>query len=217
MTLGKILVLLMALALPATAAAEQGSYQAGVHYRELAQRLPSAGGETGKVEVIEFFWYGCPHCYELEPYIEQWRESGMPAEATFVRMPAALNDSWRNHARAYYVAEALGVVEKIHRPLFDAMHQGGQRLADPESVRALFVSQGVDGSAFDGAWRSYAVDTQVRRADSLARAAGISGVPAMIVGGRYEATVTLAGGREELLSLVNYLVAKESKPDSQEQ
>jgi thiol:disulfide interchange protein DsbA len=202
------IVLLLAFSLPVTA--QEELYLEGADYRELAQRLPSAGGEAGKVEVIEFFWYGCPHCYALEPFIEEWRRTAIPSEASFVRVPAALNESWRNHAKAYYVAEALDALDSVHGPLFDAIHQGGEPLSEPAELRAFFVSRGVDGAAFDAAWNSYAVDASLRRADVLARTAGISGVPSMVIGGRYESTVTLAGGREELLDVVNFLVAQQA-------
>ncbi len=206
MTPSKLLALTLALLLSAAAAANDGLYLAGADYRELPQRLPSAGAESGKIQIIEFFWYGCPHCYALEPYLESWMKSGMPAEATYVRVPAALNPSWRVHAKAFYVAEALHLLDQIHQAMFDAIHQERQSLSDEASIRALFLEHGADGAKFDAAWRSYAVEAKLRRAESLARMAGINGVPTMVVGGRFESTVTLAGGREELLQVVNYLV-----------
>jgi protein dithiol oxidoreductase (disulfide-forming) len=212
MTRRKLFSLLLAITLAGPVLADDDVYLAGANFRELSQRLPRAGTGAGKIEVIEFFWYGCPHCYALEPYIETWLKSGIPADASFVRVPAALNPTWRVHAKAYYVAESLGVLDKTHRALFDAIHQGGKSLSDQASLREFFVEHGVGGAEFDAAWDSYAVEAKLRRAESLAQTAGLDGVPTMVVDGRYLTTVTLAGGREELLRVVNYLVnlARES-------
>lgn len=216
MSLSKVLALTWMILLAAPAAADDGLFLAGADYRELSQRLPNAGTERSQVEIIEFFWYGCPHCYALEPFIESWLETELPTDATYVRVPAALNPSWRIHAKAFYVAQVLGVLDSTHPAMFDAMHRQGQSLSDQASIRVLFLEHGADAAEFDAAWRSYAVEAKVRRAESLARMAGIDGVPTMVVGGRFKSTVTLAGGREELLQVVNYLVALAQEMGAQE-
>lgn len=203
-----ICALAFALLLALPALAQQ--YTAGTNYRELREQLPTAGDDPEKIEVIEFFWYGCPHCYALEPYVEDWLHKGIPDNVNFVRVPAALNKSWENHARAYYVAQQLDVLDQIHEPLFDAIHQQGQRLSNEDQLRAFFESKGVSAEDFDRAWNSYPVETNLRRAALLARTAGISGVPSMIVAGRYEISARMAGGNQQMLDVVDYLVDQES-------
>ncbi len=200
---------LLAVLLPclAFAGSSAGSFKEGVDYDVLAKPQPTESGD--KVEVLELFWYGCPHCYDLEPTIEHWLENP-PENAVYRRMPAVFRPEWMVHARAYYAAEALGVVDKIHRPLFDAIHAEKRRLFDEKSLTEFFAEHGVKPEDFTKAYHSFAVQTKAQRAKVMTRRYGISGVPAMIVNGKYRTSVHKARGPERMMEVIDALVAKES-------
>lgn len=190
------------------APAEPERFKQGVHYELLTAAQPT-GTEPGKVEVLEVFWYGCPHCYHLEPYIEAWRKDGMPPEAEFRRMPATLNPSWQILARAYYTAEALGVLEQAHGDLFREYHVNHNPLNTPELLAAFFARYGISEEDFNATFNSFAVQAKLRRADALTRRYRITGVPSIVVNGKYVTGASEAGGVPELFEVVNFLVEKE--------
>ncbi len=196
-------LLLMGL-VPPLAAAE---YVEGRHYLE----IPFGGSpDTGdKVEVREFFWYGCQHCLTLEPIIDHWLKT-KPKKALFVRTPAFLP---RNtvHAKAFYTFESLGVTDKLHGEFFDAVQIRQQRMADDASVIGFAVKHGVDEKAFTKAYNSFGVDVKVREATMLAQKYGLSSVPTLVVDGRYLTTATMAGGNGAVMQVVNQLVEKAAK------
>lgn len=196
------------LAVTATAAVAEEEFQEGVHYQVLSTPQPTSTGD--KVEVLEIFWYGCPHCYRFEPYIERWLKN-KPANAEFVRLPGVLRPSWEIHARAFYTAQTLGVFDKIHTPLFNAIHDARRNLETEEALRDFFVEHGVSKDDFAKTFRSFAVETKVNRAKSMVERYGIDGVPAMIVNGKYRFSNGTTGGPANTLKLIDYLVAKESK------
>jgi len=200
--------LLLALLLPMTAgAASQGEYFEGVHYKRIDPPAPTEAAE-GKVEVVELFWYGCPHCFEFDPMIEEWRDEAKPEAAAFRRVPATLNPRWKVHARAFYAAKVLGVQDEIHTPLFKGIHEQRRRLNSLESIARFLERQGVDRKEFLDAARSLEVDMAMRRADRLNRAYQAGGVPTMIVDGRYRTSASLAGDYRTMLDVVDHLVAK---------
>ena len=180
----------------------------GIDYAKVPQPQPT---ETeGKVEVLEFFWYGCPHCWLLEPVLNQWRAT-MPANAAFRRSPAILGPSWEPLARAYFAAELLGKVDVIHEPLFRAIHVEKRRLQDLDAITKFVVGLGLDGAAFKEAYGSFFVEMQVRRATELGKAFALDGVPAIVVNGKYRTSATQAGNNEKLLNVVNFLIEREAK------
>jgi len=178
-------------------------YREGVDYERLAQQQPTDTGS--KVEVRELFWYGCPHCYRLEPYIERWL-ARKPAEAEFIRTPAAMVPHWQDHARAFYTAEILGILPQTHRPMFDAIHVNGNKLSSVEALASFFEGFGIEKAKFYKTFRSFAVETRLRRAKTLAQRYNLQGVPAVIVNGKF----LVKGNGAETLKVINYLVAKES-------
>jgi thiol:disulfide interchange protein DsbA len=190
------------------ASAADARFKEGKHYRVLPVAQPTSV-PPDKVEVAEVFWYGCPHCYTLEPHIEQWR-AAKPANVEFIRIPAALNRNWQLHARVYYTAEALGVLDEVHGDLFREMHAKGNRLATEESLVEFFGRYGVSEEQFTETLNSFAVQTKLRQADSLVRRYRITGVPAVVVNGKYVTGADLAGGEKPLIEVVNFLVEKES-------
>lgn len=180
-------------------------YKEGAQYFKLKKAQPV---QTGKqIEVKELFWYGCPHCYRLEPSIQKWLKN-KPANADYIPMPAVLRDTWVFHARAYYTFETLGIVDKAHVEFFDEIHKRRKRLRTPEQL-ASFASQfGVKKKEVIDTYNSFAVDTKLRHARIMVRRYEANGVPTMIVDGKYRATATSAGGHEELMQLVNFLIKK---------
>ena len=191
-------------ALAAPLAAE--TFREGVDY-ELVE--PAQNTETGeRIEVREIFWYGCPHCFDFEPFVERWLED-RPENVEFVRMPAVFRQTWAIHARAFYAARALGKLEAMHGPLFRAIHVERRKLFDRESIAAFAAGQGIDREAFDQAYDSFSVEGKARKAAQLSRSYGITGVPAVIVNGRYRTSGRMAGSYDRLLKIIDFLVAKE--------
>ncbi len=193
------------LTLPWLVQAEE--YLEGVHYERIEPPQPTATGS--KVEVRVVFWYGCPHCYRFEPYMERWLRN-KPKEAQLVHMPGIFRPLWELHARAYYTMELLGVVDKLHKPLFDAMHLERRRLDNEQALEDFFAEHGVAREDFRKTFRSFAVETRVRQAKLLTRRYGIDGVPAVIVNGKYRLNNGMTGGPAETLKVINYLVKLES-------
>jgi thiol:disulfide interchange protein DsbA len=197
----KALALLFAacLALPGAASA-QGKFA----YTELKQQQP-AETSSGKVEVIEFFWYGCPHCYNLEAPLEHWLKK-LPGDVQFVRVPAILSERWQYDAAIYYTFEAMNLVPKLHRPFFDAIHRDGLRSDNPQALAEWLKKQGVDDKRFFDTMRSMGVDTRVRRAAHLTLAYRINGTPAMAVRGRYTVSAEQGRSHQGMLDTVDHLV-----------
>ncbi len=210
----------MAAATPAAGAAAPGTttWQEGVNYTRLVPAQPTSVA-SGQVEVLEFFWYGCPHCYALDPLIEAWRKT-KPGYVTFVRVPVMWSEGHRSTARLYYTLENLGKLDQLHSDVFKEIHVNGDPLiaADPndaagaEQVQTAFVEKlGISGDAFNKAYHSFAVETDLQRADQLEQRYRIEGVPTFVINGKFVADVRSAGGPERLMAMVNDLAAQEHK------
>jgi thiol:disulfide interchange protein DsbA len=193
----------------AVAQAQQPSIDEGIEYQRVVPPQPTETGD--KVEVLELFWYGCPHCYHFEPLLDKWLQM-KPANVEFRRMPAIFsNPTWELHARAYYAAEALGVLDKIHRPLFDALHTQNRDLSTEAALMAFFAEHGVSNEDFQRAFNSFYVRNKTNQAKVLTDRYGIEGVPTIIVNGKYRTGGTSAGTLEDALNVVNYLIKKETQ------
>ena len=162
-----------------------------------------------KIEVIEFFWYGCPHCYSLEPSMVEWLKN-KPANVEFIRQPAVFSDLWGKHAKAFFTAEALGVSEKVHADFFDAIQNKKQKLDSEDELAKFFAAHGVKEADFKAAYGSFMVDAKMRQAETMAARYGITGVPALIVNGKYKVTATTAKSQENMISVTNQLIQQES-------
>jgi thiol:disulfide interchange protein DsbA len=161
---------------------------------------------SDRIEVTEFFWYGCPHCFDLEPPLAAWAAS-LPAGVSFRRVPAIpANDKWLPAARLYYTLEAMGLADKLHFEVFAAIHVGRQRIDDEKSIFEWAAKKGLDSQQFLAAWSSPGVQSRVRQSRLLGAAAGLTGVPAVMVHGRY--LVLARGSHEELLANIDSLVAR---------
>lgn len=193
----------------------RAEFSEGVEYKLLAS--PQATSTGDKIEVRELFWYGCPHCFHLEPELEKWLKT-RPDDVEFVRMPAILGPNWELLGRAYYTAELLEVEDRIHKPLFSYLHTDRKRIRDVEELQDFFVAQGVSEEDFQKTYNSFAVITKTRRSDQAAQLYGLTGVPAMVVNGKYMVNASLAGGsNEKMLEVVNFLIEKERAETSDEE
>ena len=197
------------LALLAAANSPAEEFVVGQHYQEVKPAVATSTA-TDKVEVLELFWYGCPHCYAFEPQLQEWLKNKADY-IEFVRVPAVFAQNWEVHARAFYAAQQLGVLDKLNAPMFDAIHKEARKLGSEEEVTQFFADKGVPAKDFKKAYNSFDVDTKTRRAIALTREYGITGVPALIVNGKYRSSAQEAGDFATLLKLVDYLAAKEHK------
>ena len=196
--------LTIALSLTPLALAWRGAFaQRNDNVTELNPPQPTES--DGKIEVLEFFWYGCIHCYNLEPKLDTWLKT-KPADVAFRRVPAVLSDRWGHDAAVFYTFEALGVLDKLHRPFFDAIHRDRLRSDSMPALNAWLEKQGVDPKKFDATARSFGVQAKVKRAIRLTSDYKIEGTPAMAVHGRYT-----IGASDTMLDTVNQLVASVRK------
>jgi thiol:disulfide interchange protein DsbA len=163
-----------------------------------------------KIEVVEFFWYGCIHCYNLEPALENWIRK-LPPDTQFRRVPAVFNQRWGHDAAIFYTIEAMGLMDKLHRPLFDAIHRDRLNTADEQAFSQWLQKQGVDAKKFMETMKSFSVQSKTRRAVQLTTAYKIDGTPAMAVQGRYTVSADQGRSREGMLETVNYLVEQVRK------
>lgn len=204
--LARTLVALMALLPLACSAAEEAPFKLGTHYKQVRQ--PQTPANPAKIEVMEVFSYSCPHCFQFEKPLEAWLAK-KPADVEFVRLPHTLGAPAgivRN--KAFYTAQMLGVFDKFHHGLFGAIHGQGRLMSSEDDMRALFADIGVKAEDFDGAYRSFVVDSRFRIGENAVREMGISSVPTVVVDGKYSASPRAGGGFPELLRVVDFLVEK---------
>jgi len=173
-------------------------------YSELNPPQP-VDTDDKKIEVVEFFWYGCPHCYNLEPLLENWVKK-LPPDVQFRPIPAVFNERWALDASIYYTFEALGVLPKLHRPFFDSIHRDHLRTDDQAAMTEWLQKHGVEPKKFYETMKSFSVQSKTRRAAQLSVAYKIDGTPAMAVQGRYTVSADQGGSREGMLETVSFLV-----------
>jgi thiol:disulfide interchange protein DsbA len=181
--------------------------QQPVPFLELNPPLPTDA--AGKIEVVEFFWYECPHCYSLEPRIEAWLKN-LPKDVQFRRVPAMFNQQWALSGRVFYTLEAIGELDRLHKPLFDAIHKGGLKITNMKQLQDWLERQKVDLGKFNAAFKSFAVESRLKRALELTTASRIESVPQMMVNGRYLVSADSAKG--DMLLVVNVLIEQARKP-----
>ena len=186
--------------------ATAAQFEAGKHYEVLPQ--PVVTRDPSKIEVVEVFWYGCIHCFHFEPLIEAWTAKLGP-DVDFHGSPGMWNVSMKVHAQAYFTAEALGVLDKVHLPLFRAMNDEKKHLATAEEIEPIFTAAGVSKSDFEDTFDSFGVANQVALADSRARSYRIQGTPEIVVNGKYRISASQAGGQAEMLKVADFLIAQE--------
>ena len=196
-------ILLIGLGLILNQSGFANEFQEGVHYQTLAK--PVVTSDPEKIEVVELFWYGCPHCDSLDPALKAW-VNRLPADVSFVQIPVVFGRSWEMHARMFWVAKNIGLLETIHEPLFNAIHREGQRLQRVDDVVAFFERVGADPAIVKRELGSFATESALRLADARTRAYGIRGVPAFVVDGRHVTGIAQAGGENQLFDLLDELI-----------
>ena len=196
----KLCSLLLPLLMAAPVAWAQGNYQ----YSELKPAQP-VETQGKKIEVVEFFWYGCIHCYNLEPALEGWLKK-LPPDTQFRRIPAVFNERWGHDAAIFYTFEAMGVLDKLHRPFFDAIHRDHLRTDNQAALSEWLQRNGVEPKKFYETLKSFGVQSKTRRAVQLTTAYKIDGTPAMAVQGRYTVSAEQGRNQEGMLETVSYLV-----------
>ena len=201
----KIFAFAMLVLLSGTASAE--SFTAGFEYRSIK---PQPTANPDRIEVIEFFWYGCPHCFHFEPTLNRWL-ADKPKNVDFIQIPAPLNKSWEVHTKAFYALELMGMQKKLHEKLFEAIHMKKMRLFDENSLTDFLVKQGVDRAQFAKNMKSFAVSSKLNKARKMMADYEVRGVPQLAINGKYVTSGSMAGGYQQMIDVVNFLIAKESK------
>jgi thiol:disulfide interchange protein DsbA len=182
----------------------------GIEYNTTAQNIPTE--DASKVEVIELFWYGCGHCNTLEPQLHAWANK-LPADVVFKRVPGIPRADWAPMAKAYYAMESLGVLDKLHNKIFAAIHK--QRTLNPTDEKAainwIVKEGGLDKAKVEEAFRSFTMNANLNRAAQIFRASGATGVPSLIIDGKYITSSSMAGGNHQVLKVADYLIEKARK------
>jgi thiol:disulfide interchange protein DsbA len=192
------------------AAAGMTTFKEGVNYVPVSPAQPTSV-QPGQIEVIEFFWYGCPHCFALEPYLEAWLKH-KPANVVFKRIPGALPGSeWMTAAQAFYTAQALGIEPKITTPLFNAIHLKQQyKLAQSEdALESFFANYGIGKQQFESTWNSFSVQLKLNQAAEIEQRYGLEGVPTLIVNGKWKTGAGYQMAPPDIMKCVEFLVQKE--------
>jgi thiol:disulfide interchange protein DsbA len=198
-----------ALGFPGLTLAQARAPQEGKDFRALEKRVP-VEAPAGKIEVIEFFWYSCPHCNAFEPKLNAWLKKA-PADVAFRRVPVAFRDDFVPQQRLYYALEAMGKVDELHGKVFNEIHVNRQPTSKEDQILAFVGKNGVDPAKFQELYNSFSVSTKARRAKQLQDAYMVDGVPALGVAGRYYVDGDLAGNMDRALQVVDHLVAEARK------
>ncbi|MCE8026045.1 MULTISPECIES: thiol:disulfide interchange protein DsbA/DsbL [Halomonadaceae] len=178
----------------------------GQHYERLPEPVETRVKED-QIEVVEAFWYGCPHCYNLQSSVTAWYET-LGDDVSVEHLPATMGGEWNTHAAVFYAAEELGIREEAHADIFNAIHQEGRRLTDTDSIAAFFSEYGVSEEEARKALDSFGVKSQVNQAHARMRSMRLMGVPALIIDGRYLVTPSSAGSLENMPQVADALIER---------
>ncbi len=189
-----------------TVSAQTAPYQEGIEYVSLDKRVPTEAGK-GKIEVLEFFWYSCPHCNAFEPRFASWVKA-LPKDVEVKRVPVRFRDDFEPQQRMYYVLEALDKVEALHGKLFQAIHVEKQNLGSAEALAQWADKNGIPKAKFVELYNAFGVVTKAKRAHQLQEAFKVQGVPALGIGGRFYTDGSLSGSMERALQITDYLIAE---------
>lgn len=192
---------------PAAVTDAAWKYSEGEHYRSMTASQGTSSAPD-KIEVAEIFWYGCPHCYNFEPIIENWKQN-LPPDVSFVRIPVIWNPTNQVHARIMYTAEALDKLDETHAAMFDGIHQKFATFTTDESIIELFEGLGVAEEQFREVYSSFGVTSAVKRAENLTRRYGIRSVPIIVVNGKYVTEGPGIKSFEDMLGVTGELVQRE--------
>ena len=177
----------------------------GVNFKTTKNAIPTESKD--KIEVVELFWYGCVHCFNMDPYLDKWADT-LPKDVTFKRIPAIPRKDWVESAKAYYALESLGVVNKLHEKLFDAIHK--EKLFKHNDTKALInwiaMNGKLDKDAVKAAFNSFSMKSKLSRSFKIFKSAGATGVPTMIIDGKYFTSSTMAGGEQNAIDIMNFII-----------
>ena len=193
-------------ALPA-AYAQAGAPVEGTHYVRLGTPVAVTLPAGKAVEVVEFFWYGCPHCFAFEPTLENWIKK-LPADGSFRRVPAGFTATYQMHQKVFYALEEIGQLDAVHGKLFNAIHVQNKRLNSESEVTAFLTTVGVEEARFSAAMKSFGVNTKANRAKQLSEAYKIDGVPALGVQGRFYTSMPMAGSADKAVAVADFLIQR---------
>ena len=186
---------------------------AGKHY-EVLDKPGITKAPPGKIEVVDFFWYGCPHCYAQLEYTEDW-EKEKPPYVSIRRVPVPYSGLWTVHARAYYTAKRMNVAGRTHRALFDAIHKKKQTLTNQRTLAGFYADRGADFNRFNELFNSFSVDARIKSAQREVALYKIDSVPTFIINGKYKTDVTRAGSKANIMQVIKVLVEQEYQALSQ--
>ncbi len=195
----------LAISLAGIAQAQAPKIEEGFDYRVMP--IPQPVDTKGKVEVIEFFWYGCPHCYDFEPELTAWLKR-QPKDVSFRKVPVAFRDNLMPHSQLFYALEAIGKSDALNDKVMYAMHKENKRLLTENEIADWVASQGVDRNTFLAAYRSFAVVSKARAARQMADAYRIDGVPTIVMQGRYVTSPSIAGTKAKSIVVMDFLEEK---------
>ena len=177
----------------------------GVNFKTTKESIPTKSKD--KIEVVELFWYGCVHCFNMDPYLDKWADD-LPKDVTFRRIPAIPRKDWVASAKAYYALESLGLVNKLHEKLFDAIHK--EKIFKHNDTKALInwitLNGKLDKKDVEAAFNSFSMKSKLSRSFKIFKAAGATGVPTMIIDGKYFTSSTMAGGEQNAIDIMNFII-----------
>ena len=205
--IGALIAVIATLVSPAQAQAPS-KYVEGKHYQLVA--TPAKTRKDDKIEVMEVFWYGCPHCNQFHPMFEAWKKQ-QGDDVAVDHSPAIWNKPMIVHAHLFYTAKAFRLLDKMHKEIFDAMHIQKKRLTSKKQIFSLFEKHGISEEDFNKTFDSFGIKSQVQQASARARNYGITGTPEVIVNGKYRVSGRMTGTQGEMLKVVSYLVEKERR------
>tara|TARA_X000000368_G_scaffold418552_1_gene418686 strand:- start:2227 stop:2859 length:633 start_codon:yes stop_codon:yes gene_type:complete len=177
----------------------------GVNFKTTKNVIPTESKD--KIEVVELFWYGCIHCFNIDPYLDKWADN-LPKDVTFKRIPAIPRKDWIESAKAYYALETLGVVNKLHEKLFDAIHkEKSLKHNDTKGlIKWIAINAKLDKKDVESAFNSFSMKAKLSRSYKIFKSAGATGVPTMIIDGKYFTSSTMAGGEQNAIDIMNFII-----------
>ncbi len=196
-------LLIIALSLTSNA---RSDFTEGVHYEKLESPIEKLSN-TSKIEIVELFWYGCPHCFEFEPYLKRWINQNQK-KVSLIQVPAVFSKNWIPHAKAFYSAQNVGYFDTLHKNLFKAIHIDREKIYTQNRLINFASDIGISKTKFEKSFNSFKTDLQVKKAMAITKNSGIRGVPAIIVGGEYTTSPRLAGSYSKLIDVIDYLTKK---------
>jgi thiol:disulfide interchange protein DsbA len=187
-------------------AAQAADYQAGKQYVELSSPVPVS--QPDKIEVVELFWYGCPHCYQFEPTLNAWAQT-LPDDVNFIRVPAMFGGVWNTHGQLFLTLEALKVDPQVHEAVFAAIHRDGKKLTNAKEMGEFLAGEGIAEETFLKTFNSFGVKSQMEKAKKLGMAYQVTGVPVLVVNGKYRLDLGSAGGPQQAVAVADFLIERE--------